>query len=174
MRRFPILVLLAVFGLGVWQAAEACGDKFLLVGPGVKFKQMYASVYPGHILVYAGPALGPKAPIRNTNLHKTLRQAGHRVSVIEDASLLEQAIQKGGVDVVLVDLTDARQADGLALASPSRPKVVPVLPKRNTPGPDLLQQFQYKLKASDNSMQWLNVIEEAMKARVMARRAQKS
>lgn len=176
MRRFPILVLLAVFGFGLWQVVEACGDKLLLVGRGVKFQQMYASVYPGHVLVYARPALGPKAPIRDTKLHNLLRQAGHSVSVIEDASLLEQAIQKGNVDVVLVDLTDAQKADALAMASPSpRPRVVPVRPKVSTPELDQLQQqFVCKLKATDNSTRWLDVIEDAMKARAVARRAQKS
>lgn len=176
MRRVLIVVALMVLAIpSIWQAAEACGDKFLMVGRGARFQRAYASVYPGHVLVYARPSLGANAVIRDARLHKLLRQAGHAVSVIEDDSLLEQAVRSAAIDVVLVDLRDAARVDGLALSSPSRPKVVPVRPSASTPELDRLQQqFACKLKASDNSVRWLDVIEDTMKARVAARRAQKS
>ena len=95
---------------GVYQPLDACGDKLLLVGRGLKFQRAYASLNPGHVLVYARPTLSANAGIRNTQLHRALRQAGHSVSVIEDAWLLEQALRSTThVDVVLADVNDANR-----------------------------------------------------------------
>lgn len=176
MRRMLVLasiVALAVVGATV--VVETCGDKFLLVGRGARFQRAYASVYPGHILVYARPSLGAKAPLRDVRLHKLLRQAGHAVSVIEEDSLLDQAVRAANIDIVLVDLTDAAKVDALATASAARPRVVPVRPEVETPEiKQLQQQFICKLKVTDNSIRWLDTIEDAMKARVTARRGTKS
>jgi hypothetical protein len=174
-RRFIATSLMLVSVAGGWQVAEACGDKFLLVGRGARFQRAYASVNPGHVLVYARPALRAGTPLRDTRLHRLLRQAGHAVSVIEDDTLFEQAVRSPTVDIVLVDLTDAERVDGLARAAASRPRVVPVRPVVNTPELDRLQQqFACKLKATDNSVRWLDTIEDAMKLRVAERRAPKS
>src|SRR3954467_1383427 len=60
---------------------QACGDKFLMVGRGARFQRAYASVYPGNVVIYARPSADPKAAIRDPQLHKALRQAGHAVLV---------------------------------------------------------------------------------------------
>lgn len=176
MRR--VLTLIAVMVLLIpafWQVAHACGDKFLMVGRGARFQRAYASVYPGHVVVYARKSLGAKAVITDARLHKLLRQAGHTVSVIEDDSLLEQAVKSASTDVLLVDLTDAQRVDGLAAASVSHPKVLPVRPTGKSPELDRLQQqFASKLKETDNAIKWLDALEDLMKARIAARRASKS
>ena len=51
-----------------------------MVGRGARFQRAYASVYPGKVLIYARPSTDPKAAIRDPQLHKALRQAGHSVS----------------------------------------------------------------------------------------------
>src|SRR5262245_53047051 len=89
-----------------YSAAQACGDKFLAVGRGAKFQRAYASVYPGKLLIYSRPSTDPKAALRDPQLHKVLRQAGHNVNVIEDWNLLEQALRGAQVDVVLVDVAE--------------------------------------------------------------------
>jgi hypothetical protein len=175
MRR--VLTLIAAFVFSVpafWDVAQGCGDKFLMVGRGARFQRAYASVYPGHVVIYARPSLG-KAAISDARLHKLLRQAGHTVSVIEDDALLEQAVNSASTDVVMVDLKDAQRVDGLAVASASHPKVLPVRPTGKSPELDRLQQqFACKLKESDNAVRWLDAVEDLMKARVAARRAPKS
>ena len=102
-----------------YPAALACGDKFLMVGRGAKFQRAYASVHPGKILIYARPSTDPKAAIRDPQLHKALRQAGHAVSVIEDWALLEAALKTAPTDVVLVDVAEAARLQAAIAASPT-------------------------------------------------------
>ncbi len=144
--------------------AQACGDKFLMVGRGAKFQRAYASVYPGNLLIYARPSTSAKAAIRDPQLHKALRQAGHSVSVIEDWSLLEQALHKVAVDVILVDATEATKLQGLMSASPARADVLYVAfpPDLKTPA---AQQVICKLKSTDRPLKFLDEIENMMKAR---------
>jgi hypothetical protein len=172
------LMLTAAFLLlapALWDAAQACGDKFLMVGRGARFARAYASVYPGHLVVYARPSLGTKAMIADVRLHKLLRLAGHKVSVIQDGALLEQAVRSTTTDIVLVDLTDAPQVDQLAQSSALRPSILPVRPQGRSAELDRLQkQFAGKLKDSDHVVRWLDAVEDAMKARVIARRSSKS
>ena len=92
-RMAPLVVGLAVSISAIQPVAQACGDKFLMVGRGAKFQRAYASVYPGKLLIYAKPSSDPKAAIRDPQVHKALRQAGHTVSIIEDWGLLEQAVK---------------------------------------------------------------------------------
>ena len=91
-RTLPLVVVLALSASAWYPAAQACGDKFLMVGRGAKFQRAYASVYPGKVLIYARPSHDPKAGVNNVQLHKALRQAGHAVSIIEDWTLLELAL----------------------------------------------------------------------------------
>ncbi len=92
-----------------------------MVGRGAKFQRAYASVYPGKLLIYARPVTDPKAAIRDPQLHKALRQAGHAVSVIEDWALLEQALKTvaGGRRPA----GRRRGCRGSSRSSPPRPRI---------------------------------------------------
>jgi hypothetical protein len=162
-------VLILLVAVGVWALGpivEACGDKFLLVGRGARFQRVYASVYPGKVLIFARPNTDNKAAIRDPQLHKALRQAGHAVSVIEDWTLLEQAMKTVPVDVVLVDVGEAERLQKLMGSSPSSPEPLYVSSPGSAAAP---KQFICKLKASDKPVRFLDEVENAMKAR--ARRA---
>jgi hypothetical protein len=174
MRRRAILLSIVILSVpALWRAAEACGDKLLLVGRGVKFGRAYASEYPGHILVYAQPSIDLKAPIRDPGLYKRLRQAGHAVSVIENATLLEQALRTVAIDVVLADVAEATALEPLAAAGLSRPATRYVLSRSSNKeeAKRLQQQFTCPLKGSDGAARYLDVIEETMKERRAIRRA---
>ena len=160
----PLVVALAVSVPVIYPVVQACGDKFLMVGRGAKFQRAYASIYPSKLLIYARPSTDAKAAIRDPQLHKALRQAGHSVSVIEDWSLLEQALHKVAVDVILVDATEATKLQGLMSASPARADVLYVAfpPDLKTPA---AQQVICKLKSTDRPLKFLDEIENMMKAR---------
>jgi hypothetical protein len=168
MLRVAVLVIaLAVSIPALYSVAQACGDKFLLVGRGAKFQRVYASVYPGKVLIYARPSTDAKAAIRDPQLHKVLRQAGHAVSVIEDWTLLEQALKSVPVDVVLVDVGEAQKLQEALPSSPTSPATLYVA---GPSAPAALQKdFICKLKSSDKPVRFLDEVENAMKAR--ARRA---
>ena len=176
MRALAILFLIGILCIPMLgRIAEACGDKLLLVGRGVKFGRAYASEHPGHVLVYARSSTDPKAPIRDPGLHKRLRQAGHAVSVIEDAALLEQALRTVAIDVLLADVAEAVVLEPLAAAGPSRPATRYVLFRLSNKeeARRLQQQFICPLKESDGVTRYLDVIEGTMKERAAATRAAK-
>ena len=159
-----VVVALTLSVPAMYPAAEACGDKFLAVGRGAKFQRAWASVYPGKLLIYSRPPGDPKNAIRDPQLHKALRQAGHNVNVIEDWSLLEQALRTVPVDVVLVDVSEASKLQGLISSSPGRPDALYVaLPKNLQPATP--PQVVSKLKSSDGTLKFLEEIESVMKAR---------
>ena len=86
-----VVVAMAVSVPAMYPVAHACGDKFLMAGRGAKFQRAYASVYPSKLLIYARPSTDPRAAIRDPQLQKALRQAGHSVSIIDDWGLLDRA-----------------------------------------------------------------------------------
>jgi hypothetical protein len=168
LRIASLVVALAIVVPALYTAVHACGDKFLMVGRGAKFQRAYASVYPGNIYIYARPSTDQKAAIRDPQLYKALRQAGHTVSVIEDWTLLEQALKTVRVDVVLVDAAEAARLQPIVTSSPAHPDALYVaFPKAVTP-----PQLVCRLKSTDRPMRFLDEVESAMKAR--AKNARKS
>ena len=163
-----LLVVTAVGTSAFPPIALGCGDKFLMVGRGAQFQRAYASVYPGKVLIYARPSTDPKAAIRDPQLHRMLRQAGHAVSVIEDWSLLEQALKTVPVDLILVDVKEAARLHAALASSPTRPEALYVAFPSETPPQDVV----CRLKSSDRPLRYLDEVENAMKAR--KRHAQKS
>jgi hypothetical protein len=173
-RSFAAILLVVVTAAG-WAPVEACGDKFLMLGRGARLQDAYRSLHPGKILIYTRPSTDTKAAIRNPQFHKSLRQAGHGVSIIEDWALLEQALKSVPVDVVLADVAEAHRLQPLASASPSNPTALYVLFPSNLDQSKILQQqYMCKLKASDRGLRYLDEIENAMKARAAAGGARKS
>jgi len=162
MSRSVMLVVALVLVVSVWYpAALACGDKFLMVGRGAKFQRVYASVHPGKILIYARPSTDPKAAIRDPQMHKALRQAGHAVSVIEDWALLETALKTAPTDVILVDASEASKLAASIAASPTHPDALFVAFPSAVPPTDVI----CRLKSSDKTIRFLDEVETVMKAR---------
>jgi hypothetical protein len=160
-RSVLLVVALVVVASGLYPVAQACGDKFLMVGRGAKFQRAYASVYPGKVLIFARPSTTDRAAIRDPQLHRALRQAGHAVSVIEDWKLLEQALQTVPVDLILVDAAEASRLTAAMAAAPTHPHALYVAYPNATPPPDVL----CRLKSSDRPIKYLDEVENAMKAR---------
>lgn len=162
-KRVGLMVGIALTSM-TWGPVEACGDKFLLVGRGVRFQRAYAAVHPANILIYARAATDADRAIRDPQFQKTLRQAGHRLSVIEDATLFQHALGLSSFDIVLADLSEAPTIDPLVATGLSRPKALYVeYPKGSTKA--LASQFMCELKAGDRATRFLDRIEEEMKTR---------
>jgi hypothetical protein len=161
MRTIALVVGLVLGASALYPAALACGDKFLMVGRGAKFQRAYASVYPGKILIYARPSTDAKAAIRDPQLHKALRQAGHAVSVIEDWALLEAALETAPTDVVLVDVAEAAKLQAALASAPTHPDTLFVAFPSGPPPPAII----CRLKSSDKAIRYLDEVENVMKAR---------
>src|SRR5262245_8442304 len=103
MRADAAILAIATMLLQATNTAEACGDKFLLVGRGVEFHRAYAALYPASILIYAKMAGDAGKAIRDARFQATLTQAGHRVLLVENDATLARALEADRVDLILTD-----------------------------------------------------------------------
>ena len=159
------MVVTAMLGVEV---IHACGDKFLLVGRGVRFQRAYAAIYPASILIYARPAQGAATAIRDPRLQSSLKAAGHVLSTVDTQSGLERALTSGQYDLVLGDVADAAMLEAQAQTAPLRPTVLFVMYKPDKQEAEALKQ-KYNcpvLMASDKTEKYLMVIDDTMKARM--------
>jgi hypothetical protein len=167
MRACVVTLLLA--GIAVVQGADnlqACGDKFLLVGRGVKFRQAYAAIYPASIVVYAQPQHSAAKAIRDSRLQTDLKAAGHRVTIAEDERALTRALESDRVDLVLTDAADADRIARQADAAPTRPRVLPVMFEPSKEEAKAIEsRYNCRLTAADRSDRYLSAIDDAMKSR---------
>jgi hypothetical protein len=162
MQRIARFVVAFLVGVPVlYVTVQACGDKFLLVGRGTKFQRAYATVYPSKIYIFVRPTTDHKAAIRDPQMHKALRQAGHSVSVIEDWQLLEQALKSVPVDLVLVDVAERARLEPIVGTSPAHPDALYVAFPSTAPP----SKAMCKLKADDKPLRYLEEIEGTMKTR---------
>ena len=67
--------------------------------------------------------------LTSSKLQATLKQAGHKLQMVEGASQLDEALKSGKVDVVLVDFADVAGIARQLQSAPSKPVVLPILVK---------------------------------------------
>jgi AmiR/NasT family two-component response regulator len=145
---------------------QACGDKFLLVGRGVKFRQAYAAIYPATIVVYAQTQRGAAKAIRDPRLQADLKAAGHRVTIVEDDGALARTLESERVDLVLTDVADAERIAPQASAAPSHPQVLPVMFEPSKEQAKAVEaRYNCRLTTSDRADRYLAAIDDAMKTR---------
>lgn len=161
-----ILMAFAAVFLQDTGSAQACGDKFLLLGRGVKFQRAYAAIYPASIVIYAQPQRHAAKAIRDPRLQSDLKLAGHRVSVVDTEAALVRALDSDRVDLVLTDVADADRTSTQVATSPTKPTVLPVMyePTRDE-ARQIEARYQCRLKSSDKPDRYLVTIDDAMKVR---------
>ena len=167
MRRIP--AALAVGWVTLWLAgteAEACGDKFLVVGRNVK--RVPKARHPASILLYmrAGSQL-PQAA-KEMRLEATLRQAGHNVAVVAEDTLLRQQLATGRYAFVLADISDAAGLARDVRSGPGAPEVVPVAYKAGEDAVRASQDAHALVIRAGKSLAYLFALDEAMGRREQA------
>jgi hypothetical protein len=149
-------------------AVSACGDKFLLVGRGVRFEQAYAAIHPATILIVV-PAKGVKsAAVRDSRLVSALKNAGHKVEVVQQPVNLAEALSRARRDIILVERADAAALHDMdSPAGQVKPSIVGVL---EDPSPSALtdakRQLEYVLPTPTSLARILNLMDDVMKARL--------
>ena len=125
MRRLVFIVglaMLVVLASGL--RGDACGDKLLVLGRGVRF-QVDTADYPASLLLYINPNMPGADKIGDTQLQAVTRQAGHRLRTVRSKEELAGALKTGRYDIVIVDLADAPALEEMVQASPSQPLLLP-------------------------------------------------
>lgn len=114
-----VLFLIAVLPLAFATGAEACGDKFLVSGPGVRYTQLHAAVHPSSVLLYRNPASELAQSVLGSDLEFVLELAGHSVKTVDSLEELEAALASGEYEVVMADVDDAETVErGKAVVLP--------------------------------------------------------
>jgi hypothetical protein len=168
MRKMTLLLVLgAVVFLGGAPAAFGCGDKFVVLGRGVRFGRAYAAKFPGSVLIYVNPASHMPVAMKEFRLETMIRAAGHKTRVVESTGDFEQAMSSGKYDIVLTDIGDGAEAQNRATSASLKPTVIPVLYK---PTPADLEGVEKKYgcliaPASSRRSDLLPVLDKAMQNR---------
>lgn len=160
MKKVLMIGLAITFISVLWTDVNACGDKFLVVGRGIRYERAYAANYPASILIYSPNTDGVK------DLQSMLKKSGHKIEIVSDETTLFSTLQSSKYDVVVVSLSDVALLEKKVMSSPSKPAVLPVI--YNVTGAELnaaKSQYTCVLKYSNKNKNAVTVIDEVMKAR---------
>ncbi len=115
--------------------------------------------------MYANPASTLPKALERADVDDTLRKAGYRPTSVAGANELEQALRKGGWDLVIGDLADS-PAVRVQLTGSSAPMVLPVV--YNVTGTEIAQakkDYQRVLKGPIKSQAFLEAMDDALALR---------
>jgi hypothetical protein len=157
MRRWVVGLVLC---LGGWAGpdAHACGDKFLVIGRGVR--RIPRAAHPASILLYMNSDSRLPAAARDLKLEASLKQAGHSVAVAQNLARLQEQLGTGRYDLVIADIADARALH----ATGARPLIVPVA--YHPTQAELAQgreEFGRVVEAPQKGVAFVSLIDEAAK-----------
>ena len=152
--------LLIVFSLPLAvSVALACGDKLALI-VGLRSSQVRSQ----HAFILAYPGRNASAAvIRDLQLQPTLKKAGYRVQVVEDAAGLDNVLKGNKFDLVVADVTDAAQLNEHLSAAPSKPLLLPVAFKASKEEQLAAQKtYHCLLKAPSSPENYLAAVDQAL------------
>jgi hypothetical protein len=148
------------------QVASACGDKFLIVGRGVRFQRAYAAIHPASILIVVPPKSVRNAAVRDSSLQSALKMAGHRVATAPSAGAAD-ALSRAHYDIVLAERADAVGFTASGSAGQPRTAVVGVLEDPSAAEMAAArQQLDAVLKTPQPLSDILRTLDDVMKARL--------
>ncbi len=165
--------LLVTLGLALIAAylsttsALACADKVRALGRGIRYQQTVAGGRPASILIYLGP--NTKSAVRDPRLQPALKQAGYKLSTVQDRPQLNEALKRGKYDLVMTDVGDAEGLEELVQGSPSRPTVLPVISEGGSnEDAAAAKKFPRVLRVPGKTSHYLTTIDEAMQWKLKA------
>ncbi|MGH9971919.1 MAG: hypothetical protein ACREBG_29580 [Pyrinomonadaceae bacterium] len=162
MRKFGVflIALLATFSTG--SLANACGDKTMRVGRGLRFYQLQASKNPSSILIHA-----PALPSGNASrLKDFLKAVGHKANTFDDVNRLNQDLKPGHYDLVLTDLATAPSLERQVAALSPQTVVVPVTFKQpKSEEAAAARQYKVIVKNPKYAEDFLAAVNQVMKSR---------
>lgn len=164
MKRLLFFFAVTTLLFSITNMAGACGDKFLVIGRGLRYERAYAAQNPGTILIYRDQKSDDAKA--SDDLEKALKKAGHKVQSVNDEATLNAALKASKFDLVVMNLNDATMLEQQIIDSPSKPAVLPVIYNRT--GKELTEagkQYDCILKASGKNTDTLKVVDAAMAER---------
>jgi DNA-binding NtrC family response regulator len=152
-----VLIIATLFLLGI-AVAEACGDKALRIGRGVRFQR---TTHPASVLIYI-----PSNPTRASQVQSLLKKVGHKSYAALQENNFSDALRSGEYDLVLSDLDVAANLGRQIENSPSRPVLVAVVSEGTKAEVAAAQKhYSHLVKNPHSADRYLDAIDEAMRSR---------
>jgi len=142
---------------------SGCGDKFLVLGRDVGYRQLLKASHPGTVVLYTSPGLPPA--FTDGRVALVLQTAGHRVKTVSDPRALDRALADGGIDLIIADAAMARQISA-SVQKASTAQMVPVVVQADSSERSGLEkQFGCILRMPSDARHVLDTLDRAMKLR---------
>jgi DNA-binding NtrC family response regulator len=151
-------VIITAFLLLSVAMANACGDKALRIGRGVRFQR---TSHPASVLIYI-----PSNTARANQLQSLLKKLGHRPYAAQGADSVNEALKSGHYDLLFTDLADAAGLEKQVEASLSKPVLIPVLSEGTKAEIAAARKmYKYFVKDPHSPDNYLDAIDEATRSR---------
>ncbi|MFS8063087.1 MAG: hypothetical protein ACMG5Z_00720 [Luteimonas sp.] len=138
--------------------ALACGEGQFNMGQGLRY-QGYLAPHPATVLVYDDGASAHKA------LYAGLQKAGHKVTIVDSAAAMSQALQADRYDVVIADFDDAAALQSRVSGASAKPDVLPVVARNRRNAPEVNSRFKLFLLDGASLGQYLKGINQLLSMR---------
>jgi len=162
MRKVMLLAAVGLLAAGGVTSAYACACH---LGRGVRFERTSRAARPASVLIYVCQQTG-KSTLGGKELQSILKQAGHKIETVQDASTLEQNVKSGKFDLVLAEYPDAVDVAEIVKASSANAVILPVMGKsQKVEYPAATKQFAYVVKSMSDPSEYLSKIDQVMKTR---------
>lgn len=163
MPRIALGLVLAGGALLAAREAGACGDKFLVIGRGVRQQRAQGAVQRASILLYLDSRGELERTLREEKVEANLKLAGHTLRSVASRSELTERLASGKYDIVLVSLSDIPAVEQAVGSGPARPFLLPVI--HNPTGEELAEaesEYSCVMRSPSTKKHYLAVIDEAM------------
>ena len=105
---------------------DACGDKLLMLGRGLRF-QSHHTPRAAAVLLYLPAATRSGGALSDPRLESALTEAGHTVRTVASRTEMSDALKTGQYDVLLTDLAEAPDLQRNPVTGASSPIVLPAV-----------------------------------------------
>ena len=160
--RLVALTVLLFCATGLGEPLLACGEKFRMSNRPTRLLRAPVARTPASILIYANPALNLPRALAGVPVDDTLRRAGYRPTTVASSKEFQTALDRGGWDLVLLDVADSSAAIARSPAV-NPPVVLPVV--FNASKAELAsakKQHPHALKGPVKSQSLVEAIDDAL------------
>jgi hypothetical protein len=148
--------------------ANACGDKLLVLGRGIRLEALLGN-RTAKILAYQHAGTHGAELIADPEFQSALKNAGYQLRIVRDTEELEVALRLGKYDLLLSDIADTDAVEPTLQSALTAPALIPILYQPAKANLALAEKrYHYVLKAPRKVGRNVSVIEQALETKLQA------
>jgi hypothetical protein len=158
-----VIVVFCLAALWCSASAEACGDKFLLVGRGASYRNRYVAIHPAKIILFGQKAVGDDAKV---DVRRILQRAGHRVDFAPDGADLESLMRGASYDFIITPMEVVANTERRVRSVAPQTMVLPILFASNEKEVREMEgKYLCVRKSGQKQRSFLTILDDAMAMR---------